>query len=60
MRNIRFQSPVIDDNANELYSRLYGEDSSTFIEILKTSPYEMSVISRLIAYLADIQRKEKP
>lgn len=54
--NTRFSAPGLGENTQELYTKLYGEDGEKFIDILNTSPNEIAVISRLIAYLKD--RKE--
>ena len=37
----------------ELYTKLYGNVGERFIDILNTSPDEIAVISRLIAYLKE-------
>ena len=49
----KFSSPAMDDGAQALYSKLYGENGKMFVEILNTSPDEIAVISRLIANLAE-------
>ena len=49
----------MDDTAKELYSALYGEDiGKRFVEVLATSPDEIAVISRLIAYLMTSKKGE--
>ena len=52
----KFSAPSLDGDTQELYTMLYGEDGGHFVEILRTSPDEIAVVSRLIAYLKD--RKE--
>ena len=52
----KFPAPVLGGGTQELYTRLYGEDGGRFVDILSTSPDEIAVLSRLIAYLKD--RKE--
>ncbi|WP_412570594.1 hypothetical protein [Evtepia sp.] len=52
----RFPSPVLGEEARALYARLYGGNGRRFADILDTSPDEIAVVSRLIAYLA--QREE--
>ena len=52
----KFPAPVLGSGTQELYTRLYGEDGGRFVDILSTSPDEIAVVSRLIAYLKD--RKE--
>ena len=60
MMNIpRFSIPGFGDDTKELYIKLYGEDAgSKFFSILTASPDEISVISRLIAYLAEKKGRE--
>ncbi len=53
MNFAKFSAPVLDDDTHALYSRLYGEAGERFVDILNTSPDEIAVISRLIAYLAE-------
>ena len=56
---VKFEVPGMDDTAKELYSELYGEDiGKRFVEVLATSPDEIAVISRLIAYLMTIKKGE--
>ena len=51
MNLTKFPAPVLDDGAQELYTRLYGDAGDRFVDILNTSPDEIAVISRMIAYL---------
>ncbi len=51
MNFTKFSAPVLDNTAQELYSNLYGEAGERILEILNSSPDEITVISRLIAYL---------
>lgn len=53
MNFAKFSAPVLGDEAQELYTKLYGNDGERFIDILNTSPNEIAVISRLIAYLEE-------
>lgn len=47
------------NTAKELYSALYGEDiGKRFVDVLATSPDEIAVISRLIAYLMTSKKGE--
>lgn len=48
-----FDAPVLDNNTKELYTKLYGDAGERFVDILNSSPDEIAVISRLIAYLKD-------
>ncbi len=49
----KFSAPVLGDEIQELYTKLYGNVGERFIDILNTSPNEIAVISRLIAYLKE-------
>ena len=49
----RFSVPVLGDGTKELYEKLYGDAGDQFVSILNTSPDEIAVISRLIAYVKD-------
>ncbi len=53
MNFTKFIAPVLGDGTQELYTRLYGETGERFVDILKTSPDEIAVISRMIAYLKE-------
>jgi len=56
---VRFEVPGMGDNAKELYSALYGEDTGKhFVDVLSTSPDEIAVISRLIAFLMASRKGE--
>ena len=57
MNFTKFSAPVLGNETYELYTKLYGENGKRFVSILNTSPDEIAVISRLIAYLKD--RKEQ-
>lgn len=47
----RWTSPILGEGAEALYERAYGESGQTFLKVLEASPYEIAVISRMIAYL---------
>ena len=53
MNFAKFSAPVLGDETQELYTKLYGNVGEWFIDILNTSPDEIAVISRLIAYLKE-------
>lgn len=53
MNFAKFPTPVLGDNSQELYTKLYGDAGERFVDILNTSPNEIAVISRLIAYLKE-------
>ncbi len=57
MNFAKFSVPVLEDNIQELYTELYGDVGQMFIDILNTSPNEIAVISRLIAFLQDKRRE---
>lgn len=51
MKFAKFPAPVLDGDTQVLYAKLYGDAGERFVDILNTSPDEIAVISRLIAYL---------
>ena len=53
MNFAKFPAPVLDDDTQKLYTRLYGDAGERFVDVLNTSPDEIAVISRMIAYLRD-------
>ena len=53
MNFAKFPTPVLGDDIQNLYSNLYGDAGERFVDVLNTSPDEIAVISRLIAYLAE-------
>ena len=56
---VKFEVLGMDDTAKELYSALYGEDiGKRFVEVLSSSPDEIAVISRLIAFLMTNKKGE--
>lgn len=57
MNFAKFSVPVLEDDIQELYTELYGDVGQMFIDILNTSPNEIAVISRLIAFLQDKRRE---
>jgi len=56
--NVKFPSPAMNEEAQELYNSLYGDAGSSFVDILNTSPDEIAVLSRLIAYLGSEKKEE--
>lgn len=51
---VKFEAPGMGARAKALYQKLYGElAGEQFIDILSTSPDEIAVISRLVAFLAE-------
>lgn len=53
MNFAKFPTPVLGDDTQELYTKLYGDAGERFIDILNSSPNEIAVISRLITYLKE-------
>lgn len=53
MNFTKFPVPVLGDNAPQLYTQLYGDSGENFVDVLRSSPDEIAVISRLIAYLRE-------
>ena len=53
MNFAKFPTPVLGENTQSLYDRLYGDAGDRFMDILNTSPNEIAVISRLIAYIKE-------
>lgn len=49
----KFSAPVLGADVQKLYMELYGDAGEGFVNILNTSPDEIAVISRLIAYLKE-------
>ncbi len=47
----RWTSPILGKSAEKVYSEVYGDLGDGFIHILENSPYEIAVISRMVAYL---------
>ena len=53
MNFANFPAPVLGNDTQELYAKLYGDAGERFVDILNSSPNEIAVISRLIAYLKE-------
>lgn len=51
--NARWGSPVLGQEVNELYVNTYGEEGEHYVEVLESSPYEIAVISRMIAHMQE-------
>jgi hypothetical protein len=54
----RWTSPTLGTETEELYRNVYGESGGQFINILESSPYEVAVISELLAYLDSMEDGE--
>ena len=53
---VRFEVPGMNEDSKTLYEELYGDAGERFVDILSSSPDEIAVISRLIAYIADMKK----
>lgn len=51
----RWANPVLSQEATDSYMDIYGNDGENYIHVLKSSPYEIAVISRFLAYLANVK-----
>ena len=47
----RWTSPILGQDAEKVYTTAYGDKGMDFLWVLETSPYEIAVVSRLMAYL---------
>lgn len=54
INSVKFETPGMGENAKMMYEKLYGEAvGDRYIDILSTSPDEIAVISRFIAYMME-------
>lgn len=53
---VRFEVPGMNEDSKTLYEKLYGDAGERFVDILSSSPDEIAVISRLIAYISDMKK----
>lgn len=51
MNSTRFETPGMGQEAETVYSDIYGTNGMDFMRVLRESPYEIAVLSRLITYL---------
>lgn len=58
MNPTRFGTPGMGQETEMVYNHVYGGNGVHFIRILRESPYEIAVLSRLIACLEQ-KRKER-
>lgn len=56
MNSTRFGTPGMEQEAEAVYSSFYGNNGIDFVRILRESPYEIAVLSRLIMYLEQKQK----
>ncbi len=55
----RWTSPILGQEAEAVYTGIYGNEGADFLRVLETSPYEIAVVSRLIAYLQKVKGGEQ-
>lgn len=48
---VRWAAPTLGEDVYDEYEEVYGEDGTHYVQVLESSPYEISVISRIIAYM---------
>ena len=53
MNLAKFSAPVLDEESQTLYRKLYGDAGSRYVDVLNSSPDEIAVISRMIAFLME-------
>lgn len=51
----RWTNPILGEGADAVYTEMYGETGKNFLSVLESSPYEIAVVSRLIAYLEKVR-----
>lgn len=56
---MRWNNPILDEDADDVYTAIYGDEGKNFLHILESSPYEIAVVSRLIAYLEQVRGGKK-
>ena len=54
LNTTRWSNPILDSFALKLYQEVYINDCQYYLNVLRESPYEIAVISRLIAYLESL------
>lgn len=53
----RWPSPILNDDASNLFAESYGDNAQNFLCVLSNSPYEIALLSALLAYLNAIKRR---
>lgn len=51
----RWTNPLLGENAEDVYTEMYGDEGKNFIHVLESSPYEIAVVSRLAAHLQKVR-----
>lgn len=55
----RWTNPILGQEVQKEYSDVYGQDGVEFLHILESSPYEIAVVSRLLAHLQKVKGGEQ-
>ena len=55
----RWTNAILGQEAQNEYSDVYGQDGVEFLHILESSPYEIAVVSRLLAHLQKVKGGEQ-
>lgn len=55
----RWTNPILGQEAQKEYLDVYGQDGVEFLHILESSPYEIAVVSRLLAHLQKVKGGEQ-
>lgn len=56
MNPTRFETPGMGQETEQVYNSIYGDNGMSFIRVLRESPCEIAVLSRLIACLEQERR----
>ena len=55
----RWTRAILGQEAEARDTGIYGNEGVDFLRVLETSPYEIAVVSRLIAYLQKVKGGEQ-
>ncbi|MGX8705117.1 MAG: hypothetical protein ACSW8J_00915 [bacterium] len=58
MNPTRFGTPGMGEEIEKVYGDIYGDGGPGFIQVMRESPYEVAVLSRLIAYMEQKRKGE--
>lgn len=56
INTIRFGTPGMGPEAETVYDNAYGDNGMRFVQVLRESPFEIAILSRLITCL-ELQKK---
>lgn len=48
-----FENPILGENAEQVYTDVFGEDGVGLVKVLASAPKEMAVIFKLLMYLQE-------